>query len=198
MRRCWPPIAFCFAAWLTLTLWQAFCLSRAQRGLWGQAPGWLPRSSCTLHCCPLHFFFLLVAVLMQHLQHGIRLPWDPVQRRNLPSVAHSTTVPFPSLTMDFYFIYCLLPSCTLEREIVVTKIKYLKIACGGHPVVSLTEVCLTPHCRDLGPQDSKVLMSICLYCWSIAQKCPKPGLPIFNSAYLFKKKHWKIIWKLSC
>lgn len=147
---------------------------------------------------PTAFFFLLVAVLMQHLQHGIKLPWDPVQRRNLPSVAHSTTVPFPSLTMDFYFIYCLLPSCTLEREIVVTKIKYLKIACGGHPVVSLTEVCLTPHCRDLGPQDSKVLMSICLYCWSIAQKCPKPGLPIFNSAYLFKKKHWKIIWKLSC
>lgn len=60
---------------------------------------------------------------------------------NLPSVTHShfTTVPFPSFTMDYYFTYCLFPSCTLEREVLVSKIKYLKIPCGSHPLVNLSE-----------------------------------------------------------
>lgn len=120
---------------------------------------------------PAHLtgFFLLVAFLMQHLQHSIRLPWGPVQGRSLPSGAHScsTTVPFPSFTMDFYFTYCLFPYCTLKREMLATKIKYPKIPCASHPLASLSEVCLTPHHRDLGAMLPRSLANVQNKVWSI-------------------------------
>lgn len=165
LRRCCLPIAFYFAAWLTLTLSQAFCFVQSTERFLGTSP----RMITGLFPHTLLFFFLLVAFLMQHLQHSVRLPWGPVQGRSLPSGAHfcSTTVPFPSFTMDFYFTYCLFPYCTLKREMLATKIKYPKIPCGTHPLVSFSEVCLTPHRRDLGAMLPRSLANVQNKVWSI-------------------------------
>lgn len=86
----------------------------------------------TSGCCPLLFLVLAVFLILSWFR--LRLNRDNATLGNaalgcnscpvedLPPIAHScsTTVLFLSFAMDFYFSYSLLPSRSLEKELLVT------------------------------------------------------------------------------